>query len=65
MAGMYMTQALGGERRREMLAEAAAGRTARRVRALGRATRQAERARRRLHRSRAEVIRLRGELAQQ
>jgi hypothetical protein len=62
VAQMYTPHEVVRERQRSMLSEAAAGRQALRVRALGRATRRAERAQRQLARSRRRAARLRSEL---
>ena len=60
---MYPPHNVVREKQRSMLFEAAAGRQALRVRALGRAARQAERAQRQLAHSRRRAVRLRSELA--
>lgn len=62
MTTMYPRHEVARERQRSMLAEAAAQRQVLRVRALGRATRQAERARQQLAQSRRRAVRLRSEL---
>ena len=63
MTEMYPRHEVTRERQRFMLAEGAAQRQALRVRALARATRQAERAQQQLAQSRLRAGRLRSELA--
>jgi hypothetical protein len=60
---MNLTREMVSERQQTMLAMAAAGRDAERVRALARVTRRAQRAQRQLARSRREAMRLGVELA--
>ena len=60
---MYPRNEVVRERQHSMLTDAAAGRQALRVRALGRATRRAERAQQQLTQSRRRAVRLRSELA--